>query len=180
MDAQGKILWDATLARAGEHDRAVVEAHNTVNEPEVAAYWIDWNKFKASLKDLSDKIDATFSVVLDSDIQVKDAELNALISDFNALGPRIRARQLDIDTDLLLLAIDKQKRGEKLTDEEIAAIAKYTAQGSTVLIRDSPVKPSLPSAPEGPTPSFLSAIPWPYKAGAAAALVLLAVVAVRK
>lgn len=181
MDAHGKILWDATLARAGEHDRAVVEAHDTVNEPEVAAYWIDWNKFKATLKDLNDKINSTLSVVLDSDIEVKDAELNALISSFNALAPRIQSRKLAIDENLLLAALAKQKAGEPLSDQEIAAIAKYTAEGERPLLRDSPVKPSVrgeqaPNEPQGGFP----AIPWYYKAGAGAGLLLLLIAAARR
>ena len=169
MDAAGEALWKATLDRAGEHDKAVVQAHDTVNEPEVAAYWIDWNGFKASLKDLNDRISSTFSVVLDSDIQVKDAQLNTMIEQFNDLAPRIQSRKLAIDEDLLLSAIAKQKSGEHLSDAEISAIAKYTAEGEKPLIKDSPVKPSIPNRPEypqAPTPLW-DTIPWYVKVGGA-------------
>lgn len=180
MDAAGQALWAATLARAGEHDRAVVDAHNSVNEPEMASYWTDWNLFKASLKELNDRISSSFSVVLDSDIQAKDAQLNALIADFNNLGLRIQARQLSIDQDLLLLAIGKQKRGEPLTDAEIAAIAKYTAEGEKPLIRESPVKPSLPREPMEPGPTFWQSLPWYVKAGGVVIGAALVVGAVRR
>lgn len=182
MDAEGEALWKATLARAGEHDRAVVDAHNSVQEPEVDAYWIDWNRFKADLKALDDKINSTLSVVLDSDIQVKDAQLNALIAQFNALAPRIQARKLAIDESLLLAALDKQKRGEQLSDDEIAAIAKYTAQSQGPLIKDSPVKPSIPNQPEYPqAPTGLwESVPWYAKAGAIVFGAAVVVAAVRR
>ncbi len=182
MDAEGQTLWKATLARAGEHDRAVFDAHNSIQEPEVDAYWIDWNRFKADLKALDDKINSTLSVVLDSDVQVKDSQLNVLISQFNLLAPRIQARKLAIDEDLLLLALDKQKHGQPLSDSEIAAIARYTAEGEKPLIKDSPVTPSLPKEPQFPLPShgIWASIPWYAKAGAAVLGVAILANAVRR
>lgn len=180
MDSAGESLWKATLSRAGEHDKAVVLAHDSVLEPEVEAYWIDWNRFKASLKDLDDKIKSSLSVVLNSDIDVKDAQLNALISDFNNLGVRVQARQLALDESLLLIALDKQKHGEPLTDKEIGEIAKYTAQGGAPLIRESPVKPSLPREPMAPMPGIWDTIPWYVKLGGAAVGLAIVANAIRR
>jgi len=182
MDAEGQTLWDATLLRAGEHDRAVVDAHNNVIEPEVAAYWIDWNKFKASLKDLDDKIHDTLSYVSDSDVQAKDSELNVLIAQFNDLAPRIQARKLSLDESALIAALAKQKLGQKLSDDEIATIAKYTAEGEKPLIQDSPVKPSIPQAPIYPAapPGLWDTIPTWAKIGGAVVGVAIVVGAVRR
>lgn len=142
MDAEGETLWKATLNKAGIHDKAVWNAHDVVKEPEVDAYWVEWNQFKASLKSLNDEVESTFSIVTNGDIEVKSAELDALIVRFNSLGVRIQARKLNESVDILTAAIAKQKRGEPLTDEEIKLIAKSKVEGEKAPIKDSPVKPT--------------------------------------
>lgn len=173
MDAEGLVLWNSVKARAGEHDKAVFAAHNASQDALWDAYWVDWNGFKSRLKAQQDDIDSTFSIVLNSEIEARNQELEAMIARFNLVAVEVASANKAGEISLLEAAIAKQKAGIALSDADIALLAKYHVASE---VHKSPVKPNVTpadiTAKMAATPSSGVSVAW-YLVGGAVGIVII-------